>query len=60
MARDRVAKVLDLERSLEARGEEAAEWSDQRRKRGKNESVQLDGSDSKGDVRLLREEKEVR
>lgn len=41
VARDRVAKVLDLERALDAAGEEAAKGRDQRGKRAEDENVQL-------------------
>ena len=45
VAWDRVAKVLDLEGSLDARRKKAAERRHQRRKSGENENVQLHGLD---------------
>ena len=45
VARDGVAKVLDLEAALEARCEEAAEWRDDGRKHGQHHRVQLHAED---------------
>lgn len=59
VARNRVAKVLDLESTLQARGEEAAKGSDERRKGSEVEGVKLYRSNSDGEVGLLRKEKEV-
>lgn len=39
VSRNRVAKVFDVEGSLEARGKEAAEWSDERGKGCHDERV---------------------
>lgn len=44
MARDGVAKVLDLERALETGSEEATEGSDEGGEGGKDEGVELHGS----------------
>ena len=49
VTRDEVAKVLDLERALEARSEEAAEGRDDGRKDGHDEPVELRGRVAKGD-----------
>ena len=43
-----VPKVLDLEGSLEARGKEAAKWSNNGSKEGHEESVDEEGVDSDG------------
>jgi hypothetical protein len=42
VARDRVAKVLDAKRALEARGEEAAEGCEERGERCHDERVDLE------------------
>lgn len=41
MARDRIAEVLDLECSLEAGSEEAAEWCNERGESREDENVHL-------------------
>lgn len=43
MSRDRVAKVLDVESSLEAGCKKAAKGSDQRGEGSHNETVDLEG-----------------
>ena len=48
VARDGVAKVLDLEGALEAGGEEAAEGRDERGERGQDDHVELHGEDVDG------------
>jgi hypothetical protein len=48
VARNRVAKVLDLESALQTGGEEAAKGCDQRGECGENEDVELDGHDVEG------------
>ena len=48
MARNRLAKVLDLERALEARGEEAAKGRDERGEACENQGVELHGRDVEG------------
>lgn len=45
MARDRFAEILDLECSLQARGEEAAKGRNERGKGREHEYVQLHGRD---------------
>lgn len=42
VTRETVAKVLDAGSALEARGEEAAEWSDKGRERGEDDRVELE------------------
>lgn len=48
VAGDGVSKVLDLERSLETRGEEASKGSHQRGERGENADMEVDGGGREG------------
>lgn len=60
VAGDRITEILDLKRALQARGEEAAEGRDERRKGRKGEGVELHGGGGEGEDRVLAEEEEVR
>ena len=53
MSRNRVAKVLDLEGTLQSRCEEATEWSDQRGEGSERQDMELDWFDGE----LLRDSK---
>ena len=52
MARDDVAKVLDLECSLETRGKEAAKGSDDGGEEGEEEGVDEEGEEGDGLLHL--------
>lgn len=56
VARNRVAKVLDLESALETGCEEAAKGGNERRKSGKNQGVELDRSKGDGELGVLWQE----
>lgn len=60
VSRDGVAKVLNLEGTLETRSEEAAERSDERRKGGQGQGVQLHRRKRKREVGVRGEEEELR
>lgn len=60
VSRDRVAKVLDLEGTLEARSKETAERRDQRGEAGQDDGVELHGLGSEGEAGSFREEKQLR
>lgn len=57
---DRVAKVLNLEGALETRSEETAERSDERRKGGQGQGVQLHRRKREREVGARGEEEELR
>lgn len=59
VAGDGVAKVLDLEGALEARGEEAAKGGDERGKGGEVEGVQVEGRKGDGEAGLDGEERDL-
>lgn len=56
VARDRVAKVLDLERALETRSEETTKWRNKRSKGGPEEGVDLHRCHGDAEARVGREE----
>ncbi len=60
VARDRVAKVLDLEAALQARCEKPAEGGNQGSKRGQDERMKLHGRNGKGNGSVVRQEEELR
>lgn len=60
VARNRVAKILDLECALETRSEESTEWGDERRECGQDQGVQLNGRHSNAKLaKIARQEDEV-
>jgi hypothetical protein len=59
VSRDRVAKVLDLESSLEARGEEAAKGSNERCKSSKGQGMQLHRRKRQGEAGVWWQEEEL-
>lgn len=59
MARDGVAKVLDLERALETRSKEATERRNERSERGPEEGVDLHGRHGDAEVRVGWEEQQL-
>ena len=59
VSRDRVAKILDLESSLEAGGEEPPKGRDQGGKAGPEKDVDLDGCHGDAEGRAGREEEEL-
>lgn len=56
---DRVAKVLELESSLETRGKETAEWGNQRCKSGPDQGVKVHGRHRDAHGMAGRQEKEL-
>lgn len=56
---DRVAKVLNLEGALKTRSEEAAERSDERRKGGERQGVQLHRRKCERDIGVWWQEEEL-
>jgi hypothetical protein len=56
---DRVAKILDLESSLEARGEETAKGSNERCKSGKGQGMQLHRRKREGEAGVWWQEEEL-